>query len=153
MIGCGGPRAPLNVIFKNGTFPNSLNNVFTVVYYSDNDLKEFYTDILVKVNKDNIDFSLGIENGEKKNFFIDKAYEWYSVTKLFQQSSVKEQFGYVKFKDTLNRTYILNSKEKATFTFKVVKGDYNERTNSLKNIHDVSKEFRLEVKNVLILFA
>ena len=62
------------------------------------------------------------------------------------QTDTKVNFN--RYKETLNKTFIINVDKAVTFTFKGVIGDYKEQTNSLINLHDSSKEFKLTTKSV-----
>ena len=146
-VGCGEKALPINVYFKNGTAVDSEKNVLNIVYLADKRVENFYTDILVKSNEDNLEIYLGSEGEEKINLYIDEPFQWYSLESLMSASSGKEKI-FEKFKDKQSESYIFTTNKKAKLTFVCVLGDLNVETNSLINMHNSSNEFKFEIKNV-----
>ena len=134
------------IYFKNITIAGSENYTVSVVKLNDNSLKNLYTDILVKTNSDNLNFTLTFENKEPLNLFISQSYQFVSLTNLIN-SQTDYVLRYDKFDDFLNKTFIINSTQDATFTFKAVVGNLSE--DILKDQNDISNEFKISVKKTI----
>lgn len=147
LVGCTQLRAPYNVYFKNATAVNSKNYVLGVIYLADKQMQNFYTDIWVKSDEGDLDFSFGKEGSQKTNVYIDEPYKWYSLSALYSAGSSQPKV-FERFKKKLSTNYIFNFKKKTNLTFLCVRGDLDNQTNNLKNIHNSSNEFKLAVKNV-----
>ncbi len=138
---------PTSVYFKNATSAGSSNYTFSVVHLQDKTMQNFYTDIYFKTNKDDVIFSLALEGKEPLQLYVSEGFIWQSLTEMINnQTDTKVNFN--RYKETLNKTFIINVDKAVTFTFKGVIGDYNEQTNSLINLHDSSKKFKLTTKSV-----
>ena len=146
--GCSNKNTlPFNVFFKDLTQGSSKNYVFSIIYLSDTDMEQFYTDIMIKTNKNDVEFNINLEGKESIEIYIDDAYRWYSLTELINSNSEKK-IDFEKFDKILNKNYILNAKKRVVFTIKAIRGDLNDQGNSLINIHDASEGFKIEVENI-----
>ena len=149
IFGCAS-ETPINVTFKDGTLAGSKNYVITAVYLEDKEIRDKYTDILVKSDTDDLSIALTKELGETYNITLKNAYQWYSITDLVSQDETTKDFA--KFSQAEATTYIINSEKQANLQFKAVGGDYvyNTHTNvgELTNTFAVSKVFDLKIEKV-----
>ena len=149
LLGCGS-ETPINVTFKDGTQTGSENYVITAVYLEDKGIRDKFTDILVKSDTENLEFTLTKELGDVYKINIENANEWYSVTELVSQDQTKN---FAKFSQAEATTYIINSEKEANLQFKAVGGDYvyNRKISAgeLANTFDVSKVFDLKIEKTV----
>ncbi len=136
---------PTSVYFKNCTSAGSTNYTFSIIHLQDKTMQNFYTDIFVKTDKSDITFDFSLEGKDKVNLYISDSHEWKSLTQMINnQTNLKVSF--LKYKDSISKTFIINCDKNVTFTFKGVVGDYDENKGYLINLHDSSKLFKLNVK-------
>ncbi len=134
------------VYFKNLTTAGSENYTISVNKLNDSSLKDLYVDILLKVDTDNLDFNLSLENNEPFKLYISKSYEYVSLTNLIN-TQTDYNINFETFNSFKNKTFILNSNQDVTFTFKAVAGKVSE--NAFKEQNAISSEFKISVKKTI----
>lgn len=149
LFGCTS-ETPLNVNFKNGTLTGSENYVITAVYLEDKDIRDKFTDILVKSDTSDLNLSFTRELGDTYKIYLENAGTWYSITELISQNETKD---FAKFSQAEATTFIINSEKEANLQFKAVGGDYvyNREISEgqLVNTFDVSKVFDLKIEKTV----
>lgn len=139
---------PESVYFRNVSSVGSSNYVVSVNHLQDKAMSNFYTDILIKVDKNDVTFLFGLENQEKVSLHIANSHSWTSLIELLNQQTDK-QVDFEKYNETRNKTFIIKCEKNVTFTFKSVVGDLENKTGKLINVKDNSRDFKLAIKKTI----
>lgn len=132
------------------TSAGSSNYAIKVNFYKDSRLEGKSVDIQVKSNKI-AEVICWQENSEKLTLNFTDYDEWFSLTSLICDAQSKigqEQFEL--FEDAASKTYIFNSEEELTLTFRVVAGQSEDNSSSTGQIivgsETISSQFNLKIK-------
>ena len=139
---------PTSVYFKNLTSAGSTNYTFSVIHLQDKTMQNFYTDIFIKTDKNDVTFFIKLEGKDSEELHITESHTWQSLTQLFNNQT-ETKVSFQKYKDSHSKTFIITCNKNVNFTIKGVIGDLNDSGSALINLHDSSKEFKLSVKKSL----
>lgn len=149
LVGCNAKeRFPLTVTFVDVSSALSTDHTVSVKFAEEKDYEEYYIDILVKSDTDDLtlkifkEFSLPEENVvlslNKNSGYI--SLDEYKIFNL-EEEQTDSMVGYV---DALTTTFVVNANKDANITLLAVVGEKENDTFKTKAV--ISKEFVLEVK-------
>lgn len=135
----------VSVTMGDVTSPGSTDITLSVIYQTEKDYEEKYTDIMVKSNIDNLTIKIKHELEDFVSITLEHKNVYYSLATLISNTKI-QQPQFVKYTDALSKNYIINSNTDCKLTFKAVVGDVSEKGLLLLSKVDASKEFTLNVK-------
>lgn len=147
----GCERRIIAATFKESTTSGSSNNTFSIIFQDDKRFDKKYYDILLKPSRDDITINIKEEYKEDMRLSLGDKDKWQSLTTLIvNENKLPDTEDFMKFKDAVDKTFIITTSKSANLTFKIVVGD--KFKNSLEtgyllaNQEDISKDFKLKLK-------
>ena len=141
-------RKPLTVTFIDVSGAMSADHTITIRFSEEKDYNDYYVDILVKSDTDDVELTLFQEfakDDEKIKLSLSKDDDYISLDEYKLFNLEKEQTdSMVGYGDVLTTTLVINSNKEAVLTFLGVIGQKNE--NEFIKVAEVSKEYTLTVK-------
>ena len=139
-------RNPLTVTFIDVSGAMSTDHTIKIQFAEEDDYKDYYIDILVKSDTDDVKLTLFQEfakDDDKVNLNVGSEYISLDEYKLFNME--KEQTdSMVGYGDVLSTTLVVNSNKDATLTFLGIIGE--KKDGEFSKVGEVSREYTLNVK-------
>lgn len=150
MTACNNATQIMAASITEITGAGSDNYGVRISFLEDKRLEKKSVDIQIKCSKKIDNVVIWHENQEKQSIAFAEQDKWYSLTTLICVAQNKlNQEEFEKFDQALTKTYLFNSAEKFTLTFRVVAGESQPNVQGSGNVltgsTPISNEYVLKI--------